>query len=183
MISSPRQQRQPSACSSTRRLLKRCRNRRAKCFTTTMVRLLLFPSQHTYTHHSFYDERLLGCKFLQYLSEAQNHADKFLVAFLLIELYHTSHLTFHNVGETVTNSLFSFRSILLYTTKPDRCWFSAMSDVRLSRELETLLFINKLPYIYNCNTFNLLDFNLIDPSMFLCSGPFPGNVFLCAGNL
>lgn len=148
-----------------------------------MVRLLLFPSQHTYTYHSFYDERLLGCKFLQYLSEAQNHADKFLVAFLLIELYHTSHLTFHNVGETVTNSLFSFRSILLYTTKPDRCWFSAMSDVRLSRELETLLFINKLPYIYNCNTFNLLDFNLIDPSMFLCSGPFPGNVFLCAGNL
>jgi hypothetical protein len=42
------------------------------------------PFQHTHTHHSFYDERLLGCKFLQYLSEAQNHADKFLVAFLLI---------------------------------------------------------------------------------------------------
>jgi hypothetical protein len=40
-----------------------------KCFTTTMVRsLLLSPPKHTHTHTTaFYDERLLGCKFLQYL--------------------------------------------------------------------------------------------------------------------
>ena len=48
-ISSPRQQ--PSTYSSTRGLLKRYRNRRAKCFATTMVRLLLLPSSfNTPTH-------------------------------------------------------------------------------------------------------------------------------------
>ena len=57
------------------------------------------PNTPTHTYHSFYDERLLGCKFLQYLSEAQNHADKFLVAFLLIELYHTSFLNFDIIGK------------------------------------------------------------------------------------
>jgi hypothetical protein len=36
----------------------------------------------------------LDVNFYSIFSEAQNHADKFLVAFLLIELYHTSHSNF-----------------------------------------------------------------------------------------
>jgi hypothetical protein len=60
-----------------------------KCFTTTMVRFLLPPLsfQHTHTPQLFMMKDYLDVNFYSIFSEAQNHADKFLVAFLLIELY------------------------------------------------------------------------------------------------
>lgn len=88
-------------------------SRRAKCFTTTMVRLLLPPlppsTTPTHTTASMMKD-YLDVNFYSIFSEAQNHADKFLVAFLLIKLYHTSHLNIPQYfEETATNSLFRFR--------------------------------------------------------------------------
>jgi hypothetical protein len=70
-----------------------CQNRRAKCFATPMVRFLLPPlshSTHLHTTASMMKD-YLDVNFYSIFSEAQNHADKFLVAFLLIQLNHTSH--------------------------------------------------------------------------------------------
>jgi hypothetical protein len=61
--------------------------------STPMVRFLLPPlshSTHLHTTASMMKD-YLDVNFYSIFSEAQNHADKFLVAFLLIQLNHTSH--------------------------------------------------------------------------------------------
>lgn len=55
-----------------RDLTKRCRIAKSKCFITPKW-YVSYPSFHLFntpTHHSSYDEVLLGCKLLQYFSES-----------------------------------------------------------------------------------------------------------------
>jgi hypothetical protein len=106
------QQHQPSTCSSTRDLTRRTQveGQSASQQQWYVYYSLPFPyNTPTHTTASMMKD-YLDVNFYSIFSEAQNHADKFLVAFLLIKLYHTSHLNIPQYfEETATNSLFRFR--------------------------------------------------------------------------